>query len=253
VCRLLGGRLPPSHYDQLPPPTLADCLPHDPLFHMLPAGLPTSTHACPPNAAAALAAAAVRAAALTGASGVGVVAESSLAAVALPPGPHGGATCRKRSAAVATPAAVAAKLAPGERRHGRAALQEEEGAVLAPPATAAPAPHTATPRQALGGGGGGRTCKRQRLLLLSAPTGPTCSRAPAPRGRATPHGKAGGDSCGLPQRHAGLRVVARDLSFTPAPPTRQPIAAGKPLRLAAALQTRFSAAAPPCRCKQLPT
>ena len=229
---------PPARKHQLCTPTVltrllssasaaAGCLPHDPLFDLLPAGCPAgrpAQHAASPaQVAAALAAAAAEVAALAGGStGVGVTDESAdtLADTWAGPAPQ---TCRKRSSADATPVPAVAQLAGGQRLLARAQLDCEH---LAPPPSTAPAPHTATPRCAAGGGAAG---KRQRLLLLSAAAGAVEGEAE------TPGNGVGSTSRGAPQRHAGLRIVARDLSFTPAPAPRQPTQTGKSLPLACAL------------------
>lgn len=228
-------------------PLSAGCLPHDPLFQLLQVELPPLTRSSPTDVAAALVGAASRAATLMGASSVEFAAECSPAAMALPWGRRVGDTGRQQSSAVATPAAGGARLAAGKRQRAPAEVQHAEGQLQSALAAAAHAPHTVTPRQAPGGS---RACKRLRILL-SAPTGLTCSSAPGPRRGAAPDVRACGDSCALPQRQAGLRVVARDLSFTPAPPARQPIAAGKPVHVFAAAAQRCSAAALMMRRKQV--
>lgn len=193
-----------------PPPAAlppAECLPHDPLFDLLPPpGLAAAARRClpkPHQVAAALAAAAEEAVALGRTIGAGMMDESTMAATLLPASMVPGTCCRnKRSADAPAPATQLA--VPPQRR------QQLEGGECGTVAAAAgvATPGTATPLQMPGLAMAG---KRQRMLLLTAARG-------AAQG-ATPGSGVGSNSRVQPR---AARRVARDLSFTPAPPQRQP-------------------------------
>lgn len=216
----------------------ADCLPHDPLFDMLPAS--NTSQRCPPKreqVVAALQAAAAEAAALVNASGAGLGADSSLLAATVLPS-LAPATCgrNKRSADVPAPATQLAAHAVRQPLKQQQAKQPPPvwgcavphltppaPAVAAGPAppplalapAATPAAATPAPVTALAAG------KRQRMLLLTAARG--AAGTPGGSG-ATPGSGVGSNSRVQPKAQ---RRVARDLSFTPAPPLRQFSATGE--------------------------
>ncbi|PRW20402.1 hypothetical protein C2E21_9108 [Chlorella sorokiniana] len=210
-----------------------ECLPHDPLFDMLPAA--GASRRSPPKreqVVAALQAAAMEAAALVNASGAGLGADSSLLAATVLPS-MAPPTCgrNKRAADAPAPATQLPARAPQQPQKQLpqgwgctvphltpsapvvAAEPARPPLVLLPggtPAAATPAPITA-----LAAG------KRQRMLLLTAARG----AAGTPGSGATPGSGVGSNSRVQPKAQ---RRVARDLSFTPAPPLRQLSAAGTP-------------------------
>lgn len=190
----------------------AECLPHDPLFDVLPA--PGASRRSPPKreqVVAALQAAAQDAAALVNASGAGLVADSSLLASTLLPG-MAPPTCgrNKRSADVPAPATqlqLERGRAPGCAPAATAAVKPAWPAL---PTAAAATPGAATPAPATAQAAG----KRQRMLLLTAARGTVAT----PGCGATP-GSGVGSNSRVPAK--AVRRVARDLSFTPAPAPQQ--------------------------------
>lgn len=190
-----------------PPPCLAGDLPQDPLFDMLPLPVQAAARwrqACEPQAlAAALASAALEAAALAAASrGARIAPDLSLAATSMGLAPR--TCCRKRLADASAPATQ--PFRPGQR------LQQQQQLCAASPAVAcrAAAGAAATPVTLMA------TAKRQRLLRTAGRAG------------ATPGSGVGSNARVAPGERAA-RQVARDLSFTPAPPPRQASCTGEAL------------------------
>lgn len=229
--------LPPFAHPSLPFPAhllCAECLPQDPLFDMLPTA--GASRRSPPKreqVVAALQAAAVEAAALVNASGAGLGADSSLLAATVLPG-MAPPTCGRNKRAADAPAA--ATQLPQQQPKQQPLTQLPQGwgcavphltppaplvaAVPAPPPAvlalgATPAAATPAPITALAAG------KRQRMLLLTAARG--AAGTPGSSG-ATPGSGVGSNSRVQP---AAPRRVARDLSFTPAPPLRRLSASGE--------------------------
>ena len=212
----------------IPGPCCAECLPHDPLFDMLPAA--GASRRSPPKreqVVAALQAAAMEAAALVNSNGAGLGADSSLLAATLLPG-MAPPTCgrNKRAADAPAPAtqqpACAAPLPQlNQQQQGWGCtvphLTPPAPVVAAEPArpplmllpNGTPAAATPAPITALAAG------KRQRMLLLTAARG--AGGTPGSGSGATPASGVGSNSRVLPKAQ---RRVARDLSFTPAPPLR---------------------------------
>lgn len=229
--------LPPFAHPSLPFPAhllCAECLPQDPLFDMLPTA--GASRRSPPKreqVVAALQAAAVEAAALVNASGAGLGADSSLLAATVLPG-MAPPTCGRNKRAADAPAA--ATQLPQQQPKQQPLTQLPQGwgcavphltppaplvaAVPAPPPAvlalgATPAAATPAPITALAAG------KRQRMLLLTAAR---CAAGTPDSSGATPGSGVGSNSRVQP---AAPRRVARDLSFTPAPPLRRLSASGE--------------------------
>ncbi len=184
---------------------------------------------------AALQAAAVEAAALVNASGAGLGADSSLLAATVLPG-MAPPTCGRNKRAADAPAAATQLPQQQPKQQPLKQLPQGWGCAvqhLTPPAplvAAVPAPPPAV--LALGGTPAAATPapitalaagKRQRMLLLTAARG--AAGTPGSSG-ATPGSGVGSNSRVQP---AAPRRVARDLSFTPAPPLRRLSATGEGL------------------------
>lgn len=224
ACRLSSSGSAPTTTTQPAHPTRpAECLPHDPLFDLLPAlgctqrGPPKKPH----EVSAALAAAAQEAAALgrPGCAGAGLSAESMLVATLLPALGVAPATCcrNKRSADRPAPATAA------QPRRPPAAVALQDTPLIGHGATAEATPLQAT-RVCLAGTGDA-TADGKRARTLAVPPPPLAclagvgGAAATPCGVATPGSGVGSNSKVQPK---AVRRVARDLSFTPAPVVRAP-------------------------------